>query len=85
MSFIRNLFLLISIPFCLQAEVIIGSLNAESGAVSEIAGIIIEAQRVTVDHINAGNIGIQGKGLLKIERADTGCDPIKSIDTVKAF
>ena len=85
LSFIRNLFLLISIPFYLQAEVIIGSLNAESGAVSEIAGIIIEAQRVTVDHINAGNIGIQGEGLLKIERADTGCDPIKSIDTVKAF
>jgi len=85
LSFIRNLFLLISIPFYLQAEVIIGSLNAESGAVSKIAGIIIEAQRVTVDHINADNIGIHGEGLLKIERADTGCDPIQSINTVKAF
>ena len=85
LSFIRNIFLIISIPFYLQAEVIIGSLNAESGVVSKIAGIIIEAQRVTVDHINADNIGIHGEGLLKIERADTGCDSIQSINTVKSF
>ena len=85
LSFIRNILLLIGVPFYLQAEVIIGSLNAESGAVSEIAGIIIESQRVTVDHINSDTIGIQGEGLLKIERADTACDPTQSKSIVNTF
>ena len=40
LSFLRNIFLIIGIPFYLQAEVIIGSLNAESGAGSGIAGIM---------------------------------------------
>ena len=85
LSFLRNIFLIIGIPFYLQAEVIIGSLNAESGAVSEIAGIIIEAQKVAVDHINSDTIGIQGEGLLKIESADTACDPIQSKSIVNTF
>ena len=85
LSFIRNILLLIGVPFYLQAEVIIGSLNAESGAGSGIAGIIIESQRVAVDQINSDTIGIQGEGLLKIERADTACDPISSINTVNTF
>jgi len=65
--------------FTIQAEVVVGSLNAESGSVSKIAEMIIEAQRVAADYINSDGEGVKGRGLLKIEKIDTGCDPRKAV------
>ena len=42
--------------------------------------MIIEAQRVAADYINSDGEGIKGRGLLKIEKIDTGCDPRKAVD-----
>ena len=83
--FLKKIIFIFSISFCTHAEVIIGSLNAESGQISDIAGIIIEAQRVAVEHINSDNIGIQGQGLIELQRIDTACDPISGISKVNAF
>ena len=52
--------------FTIQAEVVVGSLNAESGSVSKIAEMIIEAQRVAADYINSDGEGVKGRGLLKL-------------------
>ena len=67
--FLKKIIFIFSISFCTHAEVIIGSLNAESGQISDIAGIIIEAQRVAVEYINSDNIGIQGQGLIELQRS----------------
>ena len=83
--FFKRIILIFSLSFSSQAEVILGSLNAESGAISKIAGIIIEAQRVAVEHINSDGIGIKGKGLIELQRVDTACDPVRGISQVNTF
>jgi branched-chain amino acid transport system substrate-binding protein len=77
--FISKIIAVFFFTFSAHSEVVVGSLNAESGSVSKIAEMIIEAQRVVVNYINNDNVGIKGKGLLKIEVADTGCEPIKAV------
>jgi len=77
--FLEKIILFSLFTFSINAEVVVGSLNAESGSVSKIAEMIIEAQRVATDYINNDGEGIIGKGLLKIEKIDTGCDPRKAV------
>ena len=61
-----------------KAEVTITALIAETGPVSNIAQTIIEAKRVAQETINADGIGIVGRGLIRLDTIDTGCDPIKA-------
>ena len=68
-----------------SAEVKIAALYAESGPVSEIAEAIAEAKRVAVETINADGIGIVGRGLISVDSIDTGCDPIKTEDSLNAY
>ena len=68
-----------------NAEVKIAALYAESGPVSEIAEAIAEAKRVAVETINADGIGIVGRGLISVDSIDTGCDPIKTEDSLNAY
>ena len=68
-----------------SAEVKIAALYACSGPVSEIAEAIAEAKRVAVETINADGIGIVGRGLISVDSIDTGCDPIKTEDSLNAY
>ncbi len=68
-----------------SAEVKIAALYAESGPVSEIAEAIAEAKRVAVETINADGIGIVGRGLISVDSIDTGCDPIKTEDSLNTY
>jgi len=83
--FFKRIILVSFFSFSSQADVVLGSLNAESSAISKIAGIIIEAQRVAVEHINSDGIGIKGKGLIELQRVDTACDPVRGIVKVNTF